>query len=96
MKGRELEFVTNYEKQIEIAKRLESIRKKRKISRERLSTISGVSYGSIRRFESTGEISFTSFVKIALALQFYDDLDNLFKENKEYKSIEDVINDQED
>lgn len=88
-----LEFVTYYEKQLEIAKRFVLIRKNRKISQRRLSEISGVSYASIRRFEKTGDISLTSLVKLALALQLYDDLDNLFKERKEYKSIEEVIND---
>ena len=88
-----LEFVTYYEKQLEIAKRFVLIRKNRKISQRRLSEISGVSYASIRRFEKTGDISLTSLVKLALALQLYDDLDNLFIERKEYKSIEEVIND---
>ena len=88
-----LEFVTYYEKQLEIAKCFVLIRKNRKISQRRLSEISGVSYASIRRFEKTGDISLTSLVKLALALQLYDDLDNLFKERKEYKSIEEVIND---
>ncbi len=88
-----LEFVTYYEKQLEIAKRFVLIRKNKKISQRRLSEISGVSYASIRRFEKTGDISLASLVKLALALQLYDDLDNLFKERKEYKSIEEVIND---
>lgn len=88
-----LEFVTYYEKQLEITKRFVLIRKNRKISQRRLSEISGVSYASIRRFEKTGDISLASLVKLALALQLYDDLDNLFKERKEYKSIEEVIND---
>lgn len=86
-----LEFVTYYEKQLEIAKRFVLIRKNRKISQRRLSEISGVSYASIRRFEKTGDISLASLVKLALALQLYDDLDNLFKIRKEYKSIEEVI-----
>ena len=94
MEEKALEFVTYYEKQLEIAKRFVAIRKSRKISQQRLATISGVSYASIRRFEKTGDISLSSFVKLALALQLYDDLDNLFKTRKEYKSIEDVINDQ--
>lgn len=93
MYEKELEFVTYYEKQLEIAKRFVLIRKNRKISQRRLSEISGVSYASIRRFEKTGDISLASLVKLALALQLYDDLDNLFKERKEYKSIEEVIND---
>ena len=88
-----LEFVTYYEKKLEIAKRFSLIRKNRKISQRRLSELSGVSYASIRRFEKIGDISLSSLVKLALALQLYDDLDNLFKKRKEYQSIEDVIND---
>lgn len=90
-----LQFVTYYEKQLEIAKRFRSIRKSKKVSQQRLSVISGVSYASIRRFEKSGNISLESLVKLALALQLYDDLDNLFKREYKYKSIEEIINDQE-
>lgn len=93
MEDKVLEFVTYYEKQLEIANRLVAIRKKRKISQNRLSVLSGVSYASIRRFEKTGDISLASLVKIALALQLYDDLDNLFALQNNYSSIEEVIND---
>lgn len=89
-----LQFVTYYEKQLEIAKRFRSIRKSKKVSQQRLSVISGVSYASIRRFEKSGNISLESLVKIALALQLYDDLDNLFKREYKYKSIEEIIKDQ--
>ncbi len=88
-----LEFVTYYEKKLEIARRFSLLRKNKKISQKRLSELSGVSYASIRRFEKTGDISLSSLVKLALALQLYNDLDNLFKQRKEYRSIEDVIND---
>ena len=91
MEERVLEFVTYYEKQLEISQRFKTIRKNRKVSQQRLSELSGVSYASIRRFEKTGDISLASLVKLALALQLYDDLDNLFKIQKEYKSIEEVI-----
>lgn len=91
MEERALEFVTYYEKQLEISQRFKTIRKNRKFSQQRLSELSGVSYASIRRFEKTGDISLASLVKLALALQLYDDLDNLFKIQKEYKSIEEVI-----
>lgn len=93
MEEKALQFVTYYEKQLEIAKRFVYIRKKRKISQQRLSVISGVSYASIRRFEITGNISLESLVKLALALQLYDDLDNLFKIDNIYESIEEVLND---
>lgn len=82
--------------QMEITKRLITIRKKRKISQKRLSVISGVPYASIRRFENTGDISFASFIKIVMALRLYDDLNNLFVVKEKYSSIEDVINAQKD
>ena len=94
MKELALQFITYYEKQLEIAQRFIKIRKSKKISQKRLSTISDVSYASIRRFEKSGDISFASLVKLALALQLYDDLDNLFKRETKYKNIEEIINDQ--
>ena len=96
MEEQALQFVTYYEKQLEIAKRFIAIRKNKNVSQKKLSILSDVSYGSIRRFEKTGDISLASLVKIALALQLYDDLDNLFKNHQEYKSIEEIINDQKD
>ena len=96
MEEQALQFVTYYEKQLEIAKRFVSIRKSKKVSQRRLSLLSGVSYASIRRFEKTGDISLASLVKLALALQLYDDLDKLFANHQEYKTIEDVIHDQKD
>lgn len=94
MKENYLQFVTYYEKQLEIAGRLTKIRKKRKISQKRLSLMSGVTYASIRRFEKTGDISFASFIKIVLAFRLYDDLDNLFKDVNVYSSIEEAIEDE--
>ena len=41
---------------IEIAKRVSARRKKNNITQEQLSMKSDVSYGSIKRFERTGEI----------------------------------------
>ena len=91
-----LQFLTYDEKQKEIVDRFVKIRKSRKITQKRLSVISGVSYASVRRFEESGEISFSSLIKLALALRLYEDLDNLFKENYQYKSIEEIIRDQKD
>ena len=96
MEEQALQFVTYDEKQLEIAKRFVAIRKNRKVSQQRLSILSGVSYASIRRFEKTGDISLSSLVKLALSLQLYDDLDNLFKNHQEYKTIEEIIRDQKD
>ena len=96
MEEQALQFVTYYEKQREIAHRFIAIRKSKKVSQQRLSIISGVSYASIRRFEKSGDISLASLVKLALALQLYDDLDNLFRNHQTYTSIEEIIHDQKD
>ena len=40
-----------------LAERMRRIRRRRKVSQQKLSDMSGVSYGSIKRFETTGQIS---------------------------------------
>lgn len=72
-----------------IADRVRLIRKRRSISQEKLSKISNVSLGSIKRFETTGQISLLSLTKIAVALNIADDLRNIFTEIP-YNSIEDT------
>ena len=74
-----------------LATRVRNIRKRRSISQEQLSTMSGVSFGSVKRFESTGKISLISLTKIAVALGCADEIRNLFTEVP-YRSIEEVIN----
>jgi len=85
-----LEWKTNDERIKEVANRFVKARKALKISQQRLATISGVSYGSIRRFEKTGQISFYSLVCLADAINYQDDIDNLFR-NITYKDIMDII-----
>jgi len=68
-----------------------ALRKKQRLSRQRLSEMSGVSFGSIRRFEETGEISLKSLLKIALVLDCTDEFERLFKQ-AEPKSIQEIIN----
>ena len=74
-----------------LANRVRRIRKRRSISQEKLSSLSGVSYGSIKRFESTGQISLLSLTKIAMALDIADELRNIFTQVA-YKNIQEVIN----
>lgn len=61
-----------------LARRVRDIRKKSSLSQEKLAALSGVSYGSIKRFESSGQISLLSLTKIALALGIDDELAHLF------------------
>ena len=61
-----------------IVKRVKERRKELKLTQHGLALRSGVSYGSIRRFESTGEISFNSLLKIASVLNALADFNILF------------------
>ena len=74
-----------------LAQRVRKIRKRRSITQEKLASISGVSYGSIKRFETTGQISMLSLTKIAIALDLADELRNIFTQVP-YKDIQEVIN----
>lgn len=74
----------------ELADRVKKIRKRRKISQEELSGKCGVSYGSIKRFETTGQISLLALTRIAVALGCVNEIKNLFTEVP-YLSIEEVI-----
>ncbi|MBE6136827.1 MAG: helix-turn-helix transcriptional regulator [Erysipelotrichaceae bacterium] len=76
-----------------VANRLRGIRKRKGISQERLAEISGVSFGSIKRFESTGQISFVSLTRLAVALNLQEEIKNLFT-NAPYLSIEEVLRDE--
>ena len=75
---------------IQIARRERMIRKKKKLSQADLSKKSNVSYGSVKRFEETGNISLASLIKIAIALDCVEEFETLFRAEPE--SIEDIIN----
>lgn len=77
----------------ELAGRLVEIRKRKKLSQKALSTKAGVSFGSLKRFEQTGEISLQSLTKLAIALGVEEELDSLFAQVP-FASIEEVINGQ--
>ena len=76
---------------LKIADRLKNIRKRRRISQKKLSEISGVSYGSIKRFETSGQISLLSLTRIATALDVVNELREIFSQIP-YKNIQEVIN----
>lgn len=77
----------------QIANRMQKKRKANKLTQIQLAEKSGVSLGSIKRFERLGEISLSSLVKIAFILDCEDDFDALFA-RKEYRSIQEVIDEQ--
>ncbi|MDR0803912.1 MAG: helix-turn-helix domain-containing protein [Rickettsiales bacterium] len=71
--------------------RVRARRREGKISQSEMAARSGVSLGSIKRFEGSGEISLTSLLRIASVLGYENDFDALFL-RKNYQSIQDIIN----
>lgn len=69
------------------------MRKRKKITQKQLAARSGVSLGSLKRFEQSGEISLQSLKIIVIALDMENELEGLF-DNVPFASIEEVINEQ--
>lgn len=65
-----------------IASVLRNIRKRKGMTQAALSETSGVSVGSIKRFEKTGNISLTSFSKLVVALGLENELTGMFEDVK--------------
>lgn len=83
------DFVNVQTEQMVVANLVERFVKRRKefgLTQKSLSDKSGVSYGSIRRFESKGEISLQSLLKISDAIGLLEDFNKLFS-NPIIKSI---------
>jgi len=73
-----------------IAKRLKRNRLELNLSQNALATKSGVSLGSLKRFENSGEISLKSLVMLALALDATQEFSLLFAAKK-YQSIDELL-----
>ena len=81
-----LVWETAEELDMKLAQRVRNIRRRRKISQEELSRMSG----SVKRFEATGKISLLSLTKLAMALDMADELRELFTQVP-YRNIQEVI-----
>ena len=83
-------FITPGELGKKIALNVRTLRKSQKLSIKQLSEVSGVSYGSLKRFESTGEISLHSLLKIAVVLDCSEAFGQLFV-SEHPQSIQEII-----
>ena len=81
---------TPQEMAVDAATRFKEMRKVKKITIKELSERSGVPYSTIRRFESSGEISFLSLVKIVSTIGEDEEIANLFT-RRIPASIEEII-----
>ena len=71
-------FESSEDIMLNIAKRFKALRRSKKISQMDLAATSKVSYGSIKRFELTGEISLNSLIKLCITLNVVDEINKLF------------------
>ncbi|HBS88130.1 MAG: hypothetical protein A2W91_05355 [Bacteroidetes bacterium GWF2_38_335] len=62
----------------ELAINAKALRRSKKISQKEMAERSGVSLGSIKRFESTGKISLESLLMVAMVLKRLPDFEKLF------------------
>ncbi|BFM43442.1 helix-turn-helix transcriptional regulator [Flavobacterium sp. CFS9] len=74
--------------QSELAGRFKKFRKSKKIAQSELANKSGVSLGSIKRFEQTGQISLESLLKLAHLFDRLEDFNSIFKIDADLKEIE--------
>lgn len=72
----------------EIAEKHKKLRKSLKLSQTELAVRSGVSLGTIKRFESTGQIALESLLKLAYLLNALQDFETIFKREDNMKELE--------
>lgn len=85
-----LDQKTGYELCEEIARRVKLRRKELGLTQAQLASKAGMSLGSYKRFEQTGQISLLSLANVAIAVNCEQDFDALFAQ-PQYASIEDVL-----
>ncbi len=72
----------------ELVAKTQQLRKQNGVSQLELSKRSGVSFGSIKRFETTGQISLESLLKIAYFFNRLEDFTSVFMINEDLKNVE--------
>jgi transcriptional regulator with XRE-family HTH domain len=85
-------FKTPKELSEELAARVKKRRIALNLTQRVLADRSGVSFGSVKRFEQSGEISLKNLLQIAISLRSTVEFESLFRE-QQYTSIDDVIQD---
>jgi transcriptional regulator with XRE-family HTH domain len=75
----------------EIKTRFKARRKHLRLTQTDLAARSGVSLGSLKRFERTGQISLESLLKLGLVLECLGDFDGVCCEEERFESIEDLL-----
>lgn len=77
----------------EMALKHRQLRKQQKLTQAQLAERSGVSLGSIKRFERTGKVSFEALLKLAQILGRLGDFESLFAPKGDLAAIEKLFSD---
>lgn len=72
----------------ELAVKTQQLRKKNGISQLELSKRSGVSFGSLKRFETSGQISLESLLKLAYFFNRLEDFTPVFQIDADLEKVE--------
>lgn len=80
-------MMTPSEMKKRVASRARDLRLELNLSQQTLSEKSGVSYGSLKKFEQTGQISLESLLKLAVILGCMDDFNSLFVRKSAEKAL---------
>lgn len=74
-----VDFLTPHDYLLQISKKAKAKRLSLNLTQNSLAIRSGVSLGTIKRFERTGQISLESLLKLSLVLESLDSFSGLFK-----------------
>lgn len=77
----------------ELAAKTQQLRKKNGISQLELSKRSGVSFGSLKRFETSGQISLESLLKLAYFFNRLEDFTPVFQIDASLEKVEKLFSD---
>jgi transcriptional regulator with XRE-family HTH domain len=72
----------------QIAQRHKLLRKKLRLSQKEMAERSGVSLGSLKRFENTGKISLEMLLKLAHLMGRLNDFETIFQIEKDLHEVE--------
>lgn len=83
-------MISSDELAIELAARLKSRRLAQRLTQEGLAQRSGVSLGTLKKFERTGQIALVSFIRLVVALKDEAALENLLLARK-FETLDEVM-----
>ena len=79
---------TPFEVSKTLAERHKLLRKKLRLSQKEMAERSGVSLGSLKRFENTGKISLEALLKLAHLMGRLNDFESILQSEDDLKEVE--------